>query len=233
MEEISSMPNLSFFVGIVGLFCFAVASYAVWSWLASNPKFEKNRLNASALAVDPLPHRLMRAVLIACLIVLVFTTYLTVGYDYFISHDQPEPWFIVPFKILAVLVIYDFVHYWLHRAMHLPLLMRYIHHVHHRVRQPTALDDLYISAGDALWVTAVLFLSIAIVGPLGEMSFLGSILAYAIINNTIHSGMQFKHPALKLLTFWSRHHYVHHAKNPRANYGIVFPIWDKMFGTAA
>lgn len=215
---------------MLSVFVFAVASYSIWTWVGNTERLAKYRIHASRQDARPLPHKSIRIILIALFAVFLYTSYISLGYDYLI-HNDTEPLFVIPLQVLGVLVIYDFMFYWVHRTFHLPLLMKYVHHVHHKVRYPMAVDDLYLHPVDTLWVTTLLFISIAIVGPLSTPAFITTLFIYVFINNTIHSGMKLTHPIFALTNYWARMHDGHHAKNPRANFGSIFPVWDAVFGT--
>ena len=134
-------------------------------------------------------------------------------------------------QLSAILLIYDFMFYWVHRVFHHPFLMRHVHYVHHRVRHPAALDDYYLHPVDALWVTTLFFLSVTIVGPVDSETFIATFFIWILINNFLHRGLNLPHPAFKLTNYWSRMHDCHHSKKINSNFGSLFPFWDMMFGT--
>ncbi|MCP5325022.1 MAG: sterol desaturase family protein [Oceanospirillaceae bacterium] len=52
-------------------------------------------------------------------------------------------WYWVVLQLLIFIVLDDFLYYWMHRAMHHPLLLRHVHVVHHRIKNTCALDGNY------------------------------------------------------------------------------------------
>ncbi len=134
-------------------------------------------------------------------------------------------------EVLAILLLYDLLYYWMHRGFHRPPLMRLVHRTHHKVRNPTAADGLYLDPWDNAAGLSVFFLSVLIVGPISTTTFLTAVFVYITINNINHTGIGLPHPIFKLTNHWARKHDLHHGVNPGSNYGTIFPIWDKMFGT--
>jgi alkylglycerol monooxygenase len=124
----------------------------------------------------------------------------------------------------------DFCYYWYHRAGHRNRVLWAIHGVHHQserfnvtvaMRQPW-FADVYSWPFYALMPllgvdTTCFFVSVSI------LSF------YAL---TVHSQV-FHRPGLGILVT-PMTHIVHHSRNRRyfhRNFGAVFTIWDRMFGT--
>ena len=71
----------------------------------------------------------------------------------------------------------------------------------------------------------------AIIPQTGEISGLAAVFVFIMINNVNHTGLELPHPIFRLTNHWARKHDHHHGVNPRANYGSIFPFWDKIFGT--
>ena len=222
--------NFPLIAGLVGVYCFSVIFTVVLTRAAGSERYKQYRLYTPVN--DPLANtgKFLRTFLIITCIACIWTAYLTQGYDWVI-HDEPSAFAALPVQIVAVLLIYDFMFYWVHRAFHLPLLMRYVHYVHHRVRFPTAIDDYYLHPIDSLWVTTLFFLSVAIVGPFNTTTFIATLFVWVFINNSIHGGLNLPHPVFTLTNYWARMHNVHHGINVNANFGSIFPFWDVTFGT--
>ncbi len=143
--------------------------------------------------------------------------------------------FTLLWQVLACFVVSDFLIYWEHRFMHaIPLLRRKIHSVHHKYLYPFSwaggwvhpLEDAVVIA---CVVTPTLLFS---VHPLSFWVFVAVWVACLIEE---HSGYD---------VFWSPHRWLpfawggggaphdpHHNLNVNKNYGFVFTIWDKLFGT--
>ena len=223
--------NFELLYGVIGVAVCSTIFLHAWTWAANVERFQRYRMYGSV--ADPLAKVSKRGRIVSTLAfdILLYGAGLFLAYDWMIK-DGTDGLATVIGQVLAVLVLYDFMLYWVHRLFHVPFLMRHVHGVHHRVRSPKAVDDFYKSPLDSVWVTALLFGSIAIVGPLSTSAFVGTLFAYVFIHNALHSGLSFPHPVFRLTNHWARRHGMHHAENPSANFGVIFPIWDLAFGTA-
>lgn len=159
--------------------------------------------------------------------------YFAFGYlagDYFLQTNPPGVFEMI-FEIFAILLLWDFLYYCMHRAFHLPFLMKYVHGRHHHVRNPTAMDGLYLNPLDNIGGIGLLFISVLIVSPIGLSSFLIVVLLHSLINSITHTGLNFPHRVFWLFNFWATKHAIHHGKNVNANFAVIFPFWDRLFGT--
>jgi len=169
-------------------------------------------------------------------IVGVFTALMTLGI-YVWVHARFAIWELPassPWTWIAGLVAYDFLYYWHHRAGHRIALFWAAHVVHHQSEDynlSTALRQT--SSG---WLAGWLFyLPMALVGfpPLvfGVVALID--LLYQFWVHTEQVGR------LGWFDRWfcaPSNHRVHHAVNDRyldRNYGGVFIVWDRLFGTYA
>ncbi len=210
------------------LFAFVFDLFGVWAVERSGLK--KYRLRNQSFIRAPSDNKYCRIALNGTLALglyfgfaFFFQEYVTAGLTANASR--------VAFDVLAVLLLYDLMYYLVHRAFHFPKLMKYVHGTHHRVRNPTAADGLYLDPLDNIAGLGLFFLSVVIVGPMSTLSFILATFVYLSINNINHTGLEFPHPAFKLTNHWARKHDHHHGVNPRSNYGSIFPFWDRMFGT--
>lgn len=134
--------------------------------------------------------------------------------------------------IIIALILYDFLGYWHHRALH-----RYfwpIHALHH------SQTELHAANGYGHFlekVTLFLFLAIPLslvqfhfpATPLVASHILGLWLFYIHSPTTAHVG------PLGVLIVDNRFHRIHHSLEDRhfdKNFGTQLAIWDRLFGTA-
>lgn len=137
---------------------------------------------------------------------------------------------------IALLMVYDFLYYFMHRyPFHEWDWLRKVHAVHHSIKNPTALDSLYQHPIENFLGLALLWVSVwlvaAVTGPISIYSFGWAFLFYSLINVAIHSGLDFKRPPLWLVGYLGRRHYKHHASMRSKNYASVTPVFDMLFGT--
>jgi sterol desaturase/sphingolipid hydroxylase (fatty acid hydroxylase superfamily) len=133
---------------------------------------------------------------------------------------------------VVAFVAYDFVYYWQHRADHRVRILWASHVNHHSSRRynlSTALRQSWTSVGTMPFVIPVV---LAGVHPTMIFTVASVNLLYQFWIHTERVGRLWA-PAEWVLNTPS-HHRVHHATNPRyldRNYGGVFIVWDRMFGT--
>jgi len=133
---------------------------------------------------------------------------------------------------VAAVVMYDFCDYWLHRVSHESALFWAAHAVHHQSEHfnfSTALrqESLYSVMG------APFFLPMAVLGvPTAQYALAGMVvLLYQFWIHTEHIG---RLGWLDRVFSTPSNHRVHHAVNPGyldRNYGAIFVIWDRLFGS--
>lgn len=132
-----------------------------------------------------------------------------------------------------LLILHDTYFYWVHRAMHHPILFRRVHHLHHLSRTPTPWAAYSFSPFEAslmaLFVPLILFFV-----PIHKV-ILFVFLGIMIIRNAMgHSGIEF-HPVfwvdtpLDMMTT-TTHHDLHH-QDFKGNFGLYFTWWDRWMGT--
>jgi sterol desaturase/sphingolipid hydroxylase (fatty acid hydroxylase superfamily) len=137
-----------------------------------------------------------------------------------------------PAGLALAVLLYDFCDYWLHRVSHQSALFWAAHVVHHQSRRfnlSTALrqESAYALSG---WP---FFLPMALMGvPPAVFALAGIVvLFYQFWIHTEHVG------PLGALDRWlstPSNHRVHHATNARyldRNFGAIFVVWDRLFGT--
>ena len=149
-----------------------------------------------------------------------------------ISRLWPHAWPIWIQAVLMVLVV-DFLRYWLHRASHQNDTLWRLHSVHHSVEQ------LY-------WLNTARFhpLEKALQMSLDSLPFLlmqrgrGVLalyyLAYATNGFFQHCNITLHYGPLNYIVGSAETHRWHHSRLPResnANYGNTVIIWDVLFGT--
>ena len=129
-------------------------------------------------------------------------------------------------------VMYDFFYYWMHRLHHEYRFLWATHVVHHHGEDYNLATALRQTSTGFLWKW-IFFLPMIIVGIPAEVfvSVAGVNLVYQFWVHTRHIG----HLGwIEKIFVTPMNHRVHHAKNKEyidANYGGVFILWDRFFGT--
>ncbi len=134
---------------------------------------------------------------------------------------------------IAILALYDFGYYLLHRfVFHEWKPGRRIHAVHHKIRTPYAQDSLYIHPLETLLGVGLLMSCTLIVGPVSVYSFGASFLVYSVLNILIHAAFDLPFIPFRWLSALSRNHDTHHHSMKGGYYASITPLWDYVFGTA-
>lgn len=142
-------------------------------------------------------------------------------------------WLYTLLSLPLVLVLHDSYFYWVHRAMHLPLFFRRVHHIHHLSRTPTPWAAYSFSIFEAMVMVFFIPLILALL-PLHK-DIVIVFLAIMILRNAMgHSGIEFHHqnwvhsPCDIFTT--TTHHDMHH-QNFKGNFGLYFTWWDRLMKT--
>ena len=136
-------------------------------------------------------------------------------------------------RILLYLVLADLGAYWVHRLQHTRYLWR-AHKWHH---SPTY---LYWMSGIRLSVVQATLqnLPYILVGGLLEFSpwwmFWAIYLKNTVTNDFMHLNVWWGNRWLEWIFITPRYHHIHHSDHPEhynSNFAVLFPIWDRLFGT--
>ena len=147
-------------------------------------------------------------------------------------HVRPVlPSWAFPGGVLCALVAGDFAYYWFHRFEH-RFLWRW-HAVHHSPRELHGLSGYHHPAESALqlffWSVPAGLLMPNPVGPPLLFAITMTWAQYVHSNTTLGLGRA------RVFLADNRFHRIHHSLTPEHwdhNFGVLFPWWDIMFGTA-
>lgn len=136
-------------------------------------------------------------------------------------------------QLLAIMVITDFVQYWLHRAFHrVPALWKF-HAVHHSAK---AMDWI---AGARMHFCEIIILRAATATPafllgFSEAALQTYLLIVYVYSTFIHANLNWKLALFEKVLVTPRFHHWHHGIEREAidvNFAIHFPFLDRLFGT--
>jgi len=160
------------------------------------------------------------------------------GYDsgvtlLYASLQQYGLWYL-GVSFIAVLLLQDAYFYFIHRAFHHPKLFQWLHHGHHRSRNPTPWTSFAFDLPEAL-VHGLFLLGIVFLIPLHLITLIAILMTMTVWAVLTHLG--FELIGTSSLSRWlgrwligSTHHSLHHRKY-RVHYGLYFTFWDKLLGT--
>ena len=137
-----------------------------------------------------------------------------------------------PFTWIIAFLLYDLSYYWMHRMHHEIKILWATHSVHHHGEDFNLSTALRQTSTGWLWKW-VFYMPMIMLGVPGEVfvTVAGVNLVYQFWVHTKHIGHL---GVLEKIFITPMNHGIHHAKNKEyidANYGGVFIIWDRMFGT--
>ncbi|MFO0681024.1 MAG: sterol desaturase family protein [Sandaracinus sp.] len=135
----------------------------------------------------------------------------------------------IPYFILSVVLYIAFTEtwiYWVHRALHIPVLFRWFHKPHHKWRATTSWASMAFhpldSFAQALPHHLALFLF-----PVNVYLYLGMLAFVMLWSVMIHDRVSF---VKNSIINYTGHHTLHHWYFT-CNYGQFFTFWDKLMGT--
>jgi len=163
----------------------------------------------------------------------------TVGIFYFIYDYIHQHFAIFDIKSsvllwIALLILTDFIWYWYHRLAHEVNLLWAAHVVHHQSEDFNYTVSARITVFQAFFRMA--FWSVLPVIGFPAAMIVSVQLVHGLYPFFIHTRTIGKLGILEYIFVTPSHHRVHHASNEKYldhNYGDVFIIWDKLFGTFA
>ncbi len=149
----------------------------------------------------------------------------------------------VPLQFLVGLLVLDFCRYWLHYAHHRVPFLWTFHRVHHSPERIDSSVGLRMHVVDFLQLSLVPVLVFAV---LFDVSTSPSWLVPAVLSvGVVFDAIEHANVRFPLDRAWARVWYVlfnsplfhswHHVREGRlcdGNYANVFPMWDRLFGTA-
>jgi sterol desaturase/sphingolipid hydroxylase (fatty acid hydroxylase superfamily) len=150
-----------------------------------------------------------------------------------------QPWWKVLLDIVIILMVYDFFYYLVHRFLFhdgpLGAPLKWVHAVHHQMKNPCRMDSAYLHPietclGIALY--GVTFAALAsVLGDFHVITAITTFVAFSAINQHNHDLMEVDHFPFKYLKYMSDMHHVHHARFIGGNFATISLLYDWLFGT--
>jgi sterol desaturase/sphingolipid hydroxylase (fatty acid hydroxylase superfamily) len=136
-------------------------------------------------------------------------------------------------QIIAIMILTDFVQYWVHRAFHRVPFLWGFHAVHHSAKE---MDWI---AGARMHFMEIIVLRAATATPAFTLGFSETALqVYLLIvyvySTFVHANLRWKLSWMEGFLVTPRFHHWHHGIEKEAidvNFAIHFPLYDKLFGT--
>ncbi len=157
------------------------------------------------------------------------------GYIFYLIETHNDLWRMdasSPFVWIFAFVVYDFFYYWFHRISHERQIF-WASHVAHHQSEDYNLSTALRQTGTGAFVTWVFFIPVFLIG-VPSYVFISVASINLIYQFWVHSEHIPKLGWYERFFVTASNHRVHHAQNEiyiDKNYGGVFIIWDRMFGT--
>lgn len=138
------------------------------------------------------------------------------------------------YEISLLLIIGDFFIYWYHRLSHINKWWRYnIHDIHHTYSTVFSWAGTYLHPLEGICAVLCQLIPHWIFNP-HPLSIWLHMIIWTILLDEEHSGYDVWWSPCNILPFnmggGAKSHDIHHYKQ-NFNFGFVFTIWDKLFGT--
>jgi len=151
----------------------------------------------------------------------------------------PQPWWQVVLDIFIILMVYDFFYYLVHRFLFhdgpLGAPLKWVHAVHHQMKNPCRMDSAYLHPIETCLGIALYGFTFALLGSvMGDFHVITAIVtfvAFSAINQHNHDLMEVDRFPFKYLKYMSYMHHVHHARFIGGNFATISLFYDWLFGT--
>lgn len=208
-------------------------TFLAWAYHAKS--FAENRISPMPPLKVPRDKRVLHIVGNSTLSLVFVVGMIAALYGFAFWTGSPT-WWRVPVDVLAIVMMYDFLYYGLHRLLHVRKLMPLVHAVHHRARNPSALESFYLHPVELFAGLALLHLCVGVfalvAGPVHVYTYAIVFLIHSTLNILVHSGLVFGRWYLFPIDLLARKHSVHHKDDFARNYASLTPIPDWVFGTS-
>lgn len=138
-------------------------------------------------------------------------------------------------QVLILLFLQDFIEWTVHNLLHRVSWLWQFHKLHHSIHIMDWIGNFRFHWVEVLVYKSLKYLPLAILGFNGEAVLLVAVFA-TLIGHLNHSNVPFDYGPLKYILNSPKMHIWHHDTilhmKGGQNFGIVFSIWDWVFGTA-
>jgi len=144
-------------------------------------------------------------------------------------------WQALPFaiKLVVFLLVLDALAYWMHRFWHTPWVWP-IHRWHHAPTELYWLAGIRASFPQVVLASVPYLLAFPLLKPVPSLFFPFYSYMLLLTNNWMHMNVTWQSRKLEWFFVTPRYHRVHHLREigrAGANFGVLFTLWDRLFGT--
>ncbi len=138
-------------------------------------------------------------------------------------------------QVVGLLIVSDFMEWLVHNALHRWSPLWRIHRVHHSIEVMDWMGNFRFHWGELLLYRSVKYIPLALLGARWEALLVVAVIA-TLIGHLNHANLNISWGPLRYVLNSPRMHIWHHDKEVRGpagvNFGVVFSLWDWLFGTA-
>lgn len=221
------------YINLMIILAFAGVLMAFLMWAVHSEQYKQYRIRTPKTYRIPKSKKYKNVALNMLQSVIIIFGVLYTFQDFLVYEDGTKEvsGILVLGEVLAALLLYDFLYYFMHRGSHNPKVMKFVHGTHHYVRFPTALESIYVHPIEGAAGLLLLMFSIGVVGPVSVLSMTIIFFIHTTVNILVHSNLELPHPIFRLFNFWALKHDIHHGKHLNKNYASITPFWDFLFDT--
>ena len=199
--------------------------------------FNSESMKDAIISEDPMravdSASLRRIVRKNSMVSIVFMAVCSIAFYEFLIYSGEVALWRIPFEIVLVTLIYDFLYYAVHRfPFHDWKLLRRVHSIHHKTQHPRGIDSLLLHPAETCIGLGAFLASVMLVGGVHAYSFAVLFIGYTTINVINHAGINFQHFPFRTLGLLAVKHDKHHHSMRSGNYAFLTSIPDTLFGTA-
>lgn len=136
-------------------------------------------------------------------------------------------------RLALYLIVADFLHYWIHRLTHQPLLWR-LHKWHHSPTHMSWTAGMRTTFLDATLVNLAYVFAWPLLGSISYRLQMLLLIFMILKNDWMHLNVNWRLPWLERWLVTPRFHHIHHSDDVahfNRNFSPLFSVWDRMFGT--
>jgi lathosterol oxidase len=138
-------------------------------------------------------------------------------------------------------IITDFYFYHSHRLLHLPIIYKYFHKMHHKYKSPSICASYYEHPVEHLLVWSIPYLVLPYIIPINNIVYWIFVFYTSLLSVLGHCGNNYKLNIWYIIDFQSNinsyyyythpyHHDLHHQKT-NCNYSLYFTYLDRIYNT--
>ncbi len=156
-----------------------------------------------------------------------FIVTITIGFTKYLVTTETQPLWRMVFDTVAILFVYDFFYYLMHRyPFHQWKFLMRVHAVHHQSHRPIPIHAMHLHPIENLAGISLLLFTTWLFGPVNIYVFGICFFVFSWLNIITHAGMDLPIPYLQML---SVKHDAHHKHMRAGNYATLTPLPDMLF----